>query len=92
MATNQIENQTIVTNSIDVKIDFLHNARPYQAADEYSNITVSYPLGALPNVGDIIQMDGITHPHGAFFVSSRVFESRQGAFYACTLTLGVEGN
>ena len=78
--------------TIDVKITFLHNARPYTAADEYLNIVVSYPLGALPNIGDTIQIDDITHPLGAFVVNHRVFESRQGAFVACTLTLGVECN
>lgn len=76
---------------IAAKINFLHDARPYITADECSNIVVSYPEGALPNTGDIIQIDDITHPMGAFFVSFRVFEARQGSLYAVTLTLGVEG-
>lgn len=76
---------------IDAKINFLHDARPYISADEYANIVVSFPEGALPNTGDIIQIDDITHPKGAFFVSYRVFEARQGSLYAVTLTLGVEG-
>ena len=78
-------------NTIDVKIEFLHDARPYITADEYSNIVVSYPLGALPNKLDIIQIDDIRHPKGAFFVSFRLFESKRGSLYACTLFLGVEG-
>ena len=78
-------------SNIKAKITFLHDARPYIAADEYENIVVSYPVGALPNKGDIIQIDDITHPMGAFFVSHRVFESRQGSLYEVTLTLGVEG-
>lgn len=78
--------------TLDVKISFLHNARPFISADEHSNIVISYPLGALPNAGDIIQIDDITHPSGAFFVSHRVFESRDGVLNSCTLTLGVEGN
>ena len=77
--------------TIKTKINFLHNARPYIPHDERSNIVVSYPAGALPNTGDIIQIDDITHPKGAFFVNHRVFESRDGSLYACTLTLGVEG-
>lgn len=78
-------------DTIKAKINFLHDARPYIAADECANIVVLYPLGALPNTGDIIQIDDISHPKGAFFVSYRVFESRQGSLYGVTLTLGVEG-
>jgi len=78
-------------DKIKVKINFLHNARPYIPADEYSNIVVSYPAGALPNKGDIIEIDDITHPQGAFFVYYRAFEARQGSLYEVTLTLGVEG-
>ena len=77
-----------MSTEIKVKIEFLHDARPYTS---YSNIVVSYPLGALPNKGDIIQIDDITHPKGAFFVEFRVFEARQGSLYSVTLTLGVEG-
>lgn len=77
--------------TIKVKINFLHDARPYTNADVHANTFVSYPSGALPNRGDIIQIDDITHPDGAFFVSFRVFEAREGSLYACTLTLGVEG-
>ena len=77
--------------TIRVKINFLHDARPYISPDVYANMYVSYPLGALPNRGDIIQIDDITHPDGAFFVSFRVFEAREGSLCVCTLTLGVEG-
>ena len=76
---------------ISVKIEFLHDARPYISSDEYENIVVSFPEGALPNTGDIIQLDDITHPMGAFFVNHRVFEARGGSLCAVTLTLGVEG-
>ena len=77
--------------TIDVAINFLHDARPYTGLGASSSIVVSYPLGALPNRGDIIQIDDITHPKGAYFVAFRVFEARKGSLYACTLTLGVEG-
>lgn len=76
---------------IHAKISFLHDARPYISSDEYANIVVAYPVGALPNRGDIIQIDDITHPKGAFFVSDRVFEARKGSLREVTLTLGVEG-
>jgi hypothetical protein len=76
---------------IHAKINFLHDARPYISADEYANIVVSFPEGALPNRGDIVQIDDITHPEGAFFVNHRVFEARKGSLCAVTLTLGVEG-
>ena len=78
-------------SKIKAKINFLHDARPYINIGELSNIVVSYPEGALPNRLDIIQIDDITHPKGAFFVNHRVFESRQGSLYEVTLTLGVEG-
>ena len=77
--------------TIRAKINFLHDARPYIADGERSNIIVSYPTGALPNKGDIIQIDDITHPKGAFFVNHRVFEARDGSLCGVTLTLGVEG-
>ena len=76
---------------IAAKINFLHDARPYISVDEYENIVVSFPEGALPNTGDIVQIDDIKHPKGAFFVNHRVFEARQGSLCAVTLTLGVEG-
>ena len=79
-------------NTIKTKIDFLHDARPYTASDEYSNIVVSFPLGALPNIGDIIQIEGLRHPKGAFVVSCRHFEVRQDSLYAVTLTLDTEGS
>jgi hypothetical protein len=76
---------------IDAKINFLHDARPYISADEYENIVVSFPEGALPNRGDIVQLGDIKHPMGAFFVNHRFFEVQSGSLYAVTLTLGVEG-
>jgi len=79
-----------MVSTINAKISFIHNARPYIPADEYSNIVVSFPSGALPNTGDIVQIDDIRHPMGAFVVSHRVFEARSGSLYAVTLTLGIE--
>lgn len=78
-------------STIKAKINFLHDARPYIAANEYQNIIVEYPLGALPDKGDIIVIDDITHPKGALFVNHRVFESKGGSLHEVTLTLGVEG-
>ncbi len=78
-------------NNIIAKISFLHNARPYTSADEYANISFSFPVGALPNTGDIVQIAGISHPMGAFVVAYRVFEVQMDSLYAVTLTLGVEG-
>jgi hypothetical protein len=78
-------------NYIDVKINFLHNARPRIAQSDYENLIVSYPLGAIPNEGDVIQIDDITHPNGAFIVAHRVFESRDGTLAQITLTLDTEG-
>lgn len=78
-------------NDVKAKITFLHNARPLISQEKYSNITVLYPAGALPGKGDIIQIDGITHPEGAFVVSHRVFSSENGSLHEVTLTLGIEG-
>ena len=78
-------------SEIAVKIDFLHDARPYISSGEYANIVVSFPRGALPSRGDIVQIAGIERPRGAFFVSHRVFEAREDSLYAVTLVLGVEG-
>ncbi len=78
-------------NYIDVNISFLHDARPYISASQYNNLVVSYPDGAIPAVGDIVVIDNITHPKGAFVVSHRVFESKGGTFVKVTITLGTEG-
>jgi hypothetical protein len=80
-----------MNETIAVKIDFLHDARPYMSADEYSNIVVSFPQGALPNTGDIIQIDGIRHPEGSFVVSHRVFSVSTQGLNGVSLTLGIEG-
>ena len=76
---------------ITTTIDFLHDARPYRGAGAGTNIPVSFPPGALPNTRDIIQLDGIEPPKGAFFVHHRAFAVRQGSLCDVTLTLGVEG-
>jgi len=77
-------------NYIDAHISFLHDARPYIPADEYRNLVVSYPQGAIPAVGDIVVIDDITHPRGAFIVSHRVFESQNGMLSKVTITLDTE--
>lgn len=75
---------------INAKIRFLHNARPYTSGDEYSNTDFAFPAGALPNTGDIVQLDDTTHPEGAFVVSHRVIEVREGSLCAVTLVLTTE--
>ena len=76
---------------IKTKINFLHNARPYQPYNQ--DLIIVYPSGALPNKGDIIQIEGITHPKGHFIVETRLFKSSiEGVFISCELSLGVEGN
>lgn len=77
--------------NIKVKISFLHDARPYISADEYSNIIVSFPSGALPNKGDIVEIDGIKHPNGAFVVVYRVFQVSNQGLYAAEIGLGIDG-
>jgi hypothetical protein len=67
------------------------DARPYISADEYSNIIASFPSGALPSKGDIVQIDGIKHPLGSFVVSSRVFQVSSVGLYAAEIILGIEG-
>lgn len=78
-------------NYIDVYISFLHDARPYIPSAEYENIVVSYPQGAIPHVGDIVVIDGISHPKGAFVVSHRVFESKAGVLSRVEIALDTEG-
>lgn len=78
-------------NYIDVKIEFLHDARPYIPADQYQNIVISYPQGAIPAVGDVVVIDSIAHPKGAFIVSHRVFESKGGMLTRLTIALDIEG-
>jgi hypothetical protein len=77
--------------TITARVSFLHNARPPINPDEYTNITASFPAGALPNKGDIVQLENIEDKRGAYIVSHRVFEIRRGALNACTLFLGIEG-
>lgn len=79
-------------DKIKVKIDFLHNARPYISDDELSNINVSFPANALPNRGDIVILDGIKPPKGSFVVAYRAFSvSAQYHLSEVFLTLGIEG-
>ena len=80
-----------MSDNIAVKIYFLDSARPYIPYDEYSNIVLSVPRGALPNTGDVIQLEGITHPKGAFLVSHRVFSFASGHLDEISLAIGVEG-
>jgi hypothetical protein len=81
-------------NTITVKISFLHNSRPHISADEYSNISFSFPEGALPGKGDIVCIEGMRAPtRGAFEVSHRVFEvSRQGKLCEVSIYLKEEGD
>ncbi len=51
-----------MAENIRVKIYFLDSARPYISADIFENIIISILSGALPNKGDVIQLEGITHP------------------------------
>ncbi len=69
--------------TIKVRMTFLPNVRSYIPSDE-DDIIVSYPLGALPNKGDIIQIENI----GVFSVYDRFFEVRQDSLYGLTLSLG----
>lgn len=55
-----------------VKIAFTHDARPYRNADEYENMYFSFPKGEIPNKGDVVRIEGIEHPLGAYYVSHRV--------------------
>ena len=80
-----------MSSIIKVKIDFLHDARPYISADALANIFVSFPEGALPNTGDIVQIDGIKHPLGAFVVAFRCFSISTLALNEVSLTLKIEG-
>ena len=78
---------------VNVKINFLHDARPYTLPSIYENMQISFPEGILSNRGDIIQIDKTIHPEGAFFVNHRVFEvdSESKSLSSVTLTIGVEG-
>jgi hypothetical protein len=77
---------------IDAKIEFLHDARPFIPANEYENITISFPLGGIPIPGDLVFIDGVSHPKGAYVVSHRVFDAKDGLLEKLTLTLGLEGS
>lgn len=77
--------------TIHVKIHFLHDARPYIANDELSNIALSFPICALPNIGDILTIEDMQHPDGSFVVAHRDFLMRQDSLYEVTLTVGIEG-
>ena len=76
-----------------VKITFLHNARPYISADEYSNIAFELSANALPNKGDILSIDGMSHHNGAFVVSHRVFHTNpKTGFESVELFVTTEGD
>jgi hypothetical protein len=81
-----------VKTTITAKISFLHHARPPISADEYANITISFPSGALPGKGDIVAIEGMRSPTGAaFVVSHRVFSlPRQGELCAVEIYLTTE--
>jgi hypothetical protein len=77
-------------DTINIKIVFHDNAKPYIAFDEYANTYLSLPAGALPNIGDTIQLDGITHPKGSFVVVHREFSLPNGCLDVVALTLSTE--
>lgn len=78
-------------STIKAKIEFLHDARPYISQDEYESITLEFPLGALPNTGDVIKLENIQHPGGAFVVAYRHFSiSTTSSATEITLALKTE--
>jgi len=77
-------------NTIQAKISFLHDARPYMDSRDYENITLSFPFGALPNVGDSISLQNIKHPSGGYFIIHRDFSQKANNSFEIELTLGFE--
>jgi hypothetical protein len=58
--------------------------------EAYKNIFVDFPLGALPNTGDKIELKGISHPNGAFEVAFRHFSTSDSSLITITLFLKTE--
>lgn len=58
--------------SVRVKICFTHDARPYTTPDVYENMYISFPEGGIPNKEDVVHIEGIEHPLGAYYVAFRV--------------------
>ena len=78
-------------DTIKARILFLHTSRPYIDNDELSSIVISFPLGTLPNKGDILSIDNIKRREGSFVVVERIFQATTQNLYEVELVLGIEG-
>ena len=77
-------------NTIQAKISFTDDARPFA---DYENLTLSFPLGVLPNIGDAISIKDLKSPKpqkGGFFVILRDFSQTDNYTFEVTLHLGFE--
>ena len=75
--------------TIDVQIIFPEDQDSYVITDTHANNTFSFPLSALPNKGDGMNIDGILCRAGYFVVSHRVFEVQEGTVVSVTLVLDI---
>lgn len=74
---------------IDVQIAFPEDGDSYVITDTRANNAFSFPLSALPNKGDVMNIDGIICHVGYFVVSHRVFEVQEGRIVGVTLVLDI---
>ena len=77
--------------SIDVSIAFLFDhEETCSSAYGKASMSFSCPLNALPNIGDIMNINGITYREGDLIVRHRAFQLHQGELCGVTLHLGIE--
>ena len=79
--------------SIDVSIAFLFDYEELclPSSDiKYTDVSFSCPETSLPNIGDIISIDGIQSPTGDLIVRRRAFEVQRDKLCGVTLYLDIE--
>jgi hypothetical protein len=79
-----------MTDSVTAKIDFLKNAKPAANQSNSSDISITFPLSELPNIGDKVELNGISPKKGHYVVANRSYSSAEGEVTNMVLTLGIK--
>ena len=75
--------------TMDIRIAFRYEKDSSAITDTRANNTFSCPASALPNKGDVMNIDGIICRTGYFVVSHRIFEVQEDRVVGVTLILEI---
>ena len=75
--------------TINVQIAFRDDKDSSAITDTRANNTFSCPVSALPNKGDVMNIDGIICHVGHFVVSHRIFEVQEDRVVGVTMVLEI---